>query len=326
MIEVLSNGALNLVQDLGRSGHIALGVSGSGAMDVPALSMANWMVGNEASAAALEISIFPFRIRFEKAAHFACTGAVTSMALKQRCWPSWWSGVAEAGDVLTIPAPSQGLRAYLAFAGGIDVPLVLGSRATDLKGGFGGLQGRGLRKGDGLTLCTSEGERADPSHAFGIAPESRLRFAAELARGAVTVRVLAAAEHEHFDDAARHAFEHTEFRLTPDCNRQGYRLEGAALKTSQPLELLSHGLVPGTVQVPPSGQPIVQMAEANTCGGYPKIANVIQADLWRLAQLRPGQRVRFECVDHAEAVAALREQEREHARIRQGLALVPQLQ
>jgi biotin-dependent carboxylase-like uncharacterized protein len=325
VIEVLSNGALNLVQDLGRSGHIALGVSGSGAMDLPALSMANWMVGNDASAAALEISIFPFRIRFEKAAHFACTGAFTSMALKERRWPSWWSAAAEAGDVLTIPPPSQGSRAYLAFAGGIDVPLVLGSRSTDLKGAFGGWQGRGLRKGDGLAFLGAGGDRAHPSHAFGVAPESRLRFAAELDRGVVTIRVLAAAEYGHFDEPARQAFEQTDYRLTPDCNRQGYRLEGAALKTSQPLELLSHGLVPGTVQVPPSGQPIVQMAEANTCGGYPKIANVIQADLWRLAQLRPGQRIRFERVDHAAAVAALREQEREHTRIRQGLALVPQL-
>jgi allophanate hydrolase subunit 2 len=143
-----------------------------------------------------------------------------------------------------------------------------------------------------------------------------------LAAGTVRIRALPSAEYEHFSEDAASAFQRTEYRLTPDCNRQGYRLDGEALKTRHPVELLSHGIVPGTVQVPPSGMPIVQMAEANTCGGYPKIANVIEPDLWRLAQLRPGQRVRFELVDQEAAVAAIREQDREQARIRQGLALM----
>lgn len=321
MIEILSNGALNLVQDQGRPAFISLGVSESGAMDAPALSMANWMVGNEASAAGIEISIFPFRLRFLVDAHFACTGAATTLDCQQRRLPSWWAARAAAGDVLTLAAPAQGSRAYLAFAGGVDVPLVLGSRSTDLKSRFGGFDGRGLRKGDRLALGSAA--QQPPEHRFGVAPTSRVAFAHELQGGTVKVRVMAAAEYAQFNEAARKALTGTAYQLTPDCNRQGYRLEGAALKTSKPLELLSHGLVPGTVQVPPSGQPIVQMAEANTCGGYPKIANVIEADLWRLAQLRPGQRLRFELVDQDAAVAALREQELEQNRIRQGLALMP---
>lgn len=322
MIELLSNGALNLVQDLGRSAHLGLGVSGAGAMDAPALSMANWMVGNDASAAGIEISIFPFKLKFHEAACFACTGAVATLELRERKLPSWWATRAMAGDVLTIAPPSQGARVYLALAGGIDVPLVLGSRSTDLKSGFGGLEGRGLRKGDRLALAAASHRGDGQAPSFGVAPQSRLHFAEEMAAGTVRIRALPSAEYEHFSEDATSAFQRTEYRLTPDCNRQGYRLDGEALKTRHPVELLSHGIVPGTVQVPPSGMPIVQMAEANTCGGYPKIANVIEPDLWRLAQLRPGQRVRFELVDQEAAVAAIREQDREQARIRQGLALM----
>lgn len=323
MIEILSNGGLNLVQDLGRPGHLAIGVCGSGAMDAPALSMANWMVGNDAAAAGIEISIFPFRVRFHRPVRFACTGAITTLEMQARKLPSWWAASADAGEVLTIAAPGRGARAYLAIAGGIDVPLVLGSCSTDLKSGFGGMEGRGLRKGDRLALAASGRVEATEATPFGVGPASRFQFFSQVAAGAATIRVLASAEYPQFTADAMHAFQQSDYRLTPDCNRQGFRLDGHALATRKPLELLSHGIVPGTVQVPPSGQPIVQMAEANTCGGYPKIANVIEPDLWRLAQLRPGQRIRFALVDHDTAVAAIRDQAHEQARICQGLALKP---
>jgi 5-oxoprolinase (ATP-hydrolysing) subunit C len=320
VIEVLSNGALNAVQDLGRPEYLSFGVSSGGAMDTPALAMANWMVGNEEGAAGIEVGIFPFRIRFHEATRFACTGAHTTCVLPRRSFPSWWAADAAAGDVLTIAAPEHGARVYLAFAGGVDVPVVLGSRATDLKSGFGGHAGRGLRKGDRLAL----GEHpATPAAApFGVAPHWHRQFATELATGTVAIRVIAGAEYQDFTDEARAALEGSDYRLTPDCNRQGYRLQGAALKTAQPLELLSHGIVPGTIQVPRSGQPIMQLTEANTCGGYPKIGTVIEADLWRVGQLRPGNRIRFQCVDHDTAVAALRALAGEQAQIRQGLAMV----
>lgn len=319
MIEIQSGGALNLVQDLGRPGHLGIGVSGSGAMDGPALELANWMVGNEAGAAGIEISIFPFRVRFQEKTWFAVTGATSELTLPGRRLFSWWAAEAQAGDVLTIAAPTVGSRGCLAFAGGIEVPRVLGSRSTDLKSGFGGLQGRGLKKGDRLAFGAGRERPVRAARSFGIAPPSRVRFADELAAGVVTIRALAAAEIEHFTEDALRAFQLSEYRLTPDCNRQGYRLEGVTLKTGRPLELLSHGIVPGTVQVPPSGQPIIQLTEANTCGGYPKIATVIEPDLWRLAQLRPGQRIRFALVDHASAVAAVREHAAEQARIRHAL-------
>lgn len=318
MIEVLSNGGLNLVQDLGRESHLRIGVSRGGAMDAPALAMANWMVGNDASAAGIEVSIFPLRLRFLADTRFACTGANTSVKLPWKELPSWWTATARQGDVLTIAPPSHGARAYLAFTGGIDAPLVLGSRSTDLKSGFGGWHGRGLKKGDVLPLG---GAASAPAlRPVGVAPVARKRLVEELAAGCVTVRVLPAAEYDHFTAAAVAAFHGSEYRLTPDCNRQGYRLEGAELALKKPLELLSHGIVPGTIQVPRSGQPIIQLAEANTCGGYPKIATIIEADLWRVAQLRPGQRLRFALTDHDAAVAVMRAQLDEEARIRQGLA------
>ena len=319
MIEILSNGPLNLVQDLGRPGHLHLGVSPSGAMDVPALRMANLLVGNDEGAAGIEICIFPFRVRFHADTWFACVGAATTLTLPRRDYRCGYAVQARAGDVLAVAPPPQGARVLMALRGGLDVPELLGSRATDLKSAFGGWQGRGLRKGDALPLGAPPAS-AEP-RAVGVVPPSRLALAQQLADGVVDVRALPGAEFEHFTDEARAAFVDTEFRLTPDCNRMGYRLEGTPLKTVRPLELLSHGLVAGTVQVPPAGQPIVQMAEANTCGGYPKIANVIEADLWRLAQLRPGQRVRFGLVDHAAAVQALREQGEEFDRMRRSLSL-----
>lgn len=319
MIEVQSGGALNLVQDLGRPGHLPIGVSGSGAMDSPALALANWMVGNPASAAGIEIAIFPFRVRFGRTAVFAVTGATAELRLDGRRLSSWWSARAQAGEVLTIAPPELGSRVYLGLRGGIEVPLVLGSRSTDLKSGFGGFQGRGLRKGDRLAFGGAPSY--DGAANFGIAPPSRIRFGEELASGTVTVRALAGAEIEHFTEEAVRALQVAEYKLTADCNRQGYRLDGVALQTRRPVELLSHGLVPGTVQVPPSGQPIIQLAEANTCGGYPKIANVIEPDLWRLAQLRPGQRVRFALVDHPAALGAMRELDAEQARIRHAVSV-----
>ncbi|MGE4243804.1 biotin-dependent carboxyltransferase family protein [Ramlibacter sp.] len=317
MIEILSGGAINAVQDLGREGWQAIGVSRGGAMDAHALATANAMVGNDDGAAGLEIALFPFRMQFRRDAYFACTGARVSWKLGRLERTGWWAAPARAGDTLTLEMPQAGARAYLAFSGGIDVPCVLGSRATDLKGGFGGYKGRGLRKGDLVPLADRERPRERP---VGTTSSVRSSFWEEAIAGCATVRVLPAAEYGEFTPEARAAFEATEYRLTTDSNRQGYRLQGPELAMTARRELLSHGILPGTVQVPASGQPIIQLAEANTCGGYPKIANVIEADLWRLGQLRPGQRIRFARTDHSSAVAALAELAAEHARIRDGLA------
>jgi len=305
MIEVLSSGMPNVIQDLGRVSYLKIGVSRSGAMDSFALSAANFLVSNVPTAAGIEIGLFPFKLRFKTDVRFACTGADVITSLDGRRLPPWWSVLAAAGQTLEIGAPSRGVRAYLAFAGGIDVPVVLGSRSTDLKSGFGGLDGRGLRRGDVLQLLPSL-KTLDQKESIGLLPQGLPVFWQALATGCIKIRVMVGAEYHCFTEQARTAFVNSEYEVTRDCNRMGYRLSGAALELRQPLELLSHGIVPGTVQVPPSGQPIIQLAEANTCGGYPKIGNVIDIDLWRLAQARPGTRLRFDVIDAASALTQTR--------------------
>lgn len=297
MIEVLSNGALNLVQDLGRREFLNIGVSSGGAMDPQALQLANAMVGNQPAAAGIEVSIFPFRVKFFQNTYFACTGSIGTLKLNDRQHAGWWTAFAQAGDVLSIAPPVHGARAYLAFAGGIEVPLVLGSRSTDLKSGFGGHLGRGLRKGDILNLRRHNQTPKRRLASYGIAQPSRIEFLRNSSTAPATIRVIANAEFDDFTKESIKLFETSGYRLTPDCNRQGFRLEGAVLKRVRSQDLLSHGIVPGTIQVPPSGQPIIQMAEANTCGGYPKIGTVIEPDLWRVAQSRPGQSLKFTFVD-----------------------------
>ncbi|WP_322084602.1 biotin-dependent carboxyltransferase family protein [Burkholderia sp. BCC1972] len=322
MIEILSSGAANLIQDLGRRGYLDNGISRGGAMDGMALALANAMVGNEADQSGIEISMFPFRIRFQEDTEFATTGADCTVLVDDHATAPWWRRSVKAGQTVVVEHPRRGARAYLAIGGGIDVESVLGSRSTDLKGGFGGLQGRGLKRGDVLTARPHE-RRANVSPAgIGIVPKQLPSFMRALSAGLVTVRALPAAEYQCFTKSARTAFEQMDYEVTAEANRVGYRLNGPTLALTSPVELLSHGIVPGTVQVPPSGLPIVQMAEANTCGGYPKIATVIEADLWKLAQTPVGCRIRFALTDLDTAVAALREQADEYERIRGNLALM----
>ncbi|NBA94868.1 biotin-dependent carboxyltransferase family protein [Pseudomonas sp. R5(2019)] len=309
MIEILSSGALNTVQDAGRPGFLRFGVSTSGAMDRLALACGNALLGNDDALAGLEIVVFPFRLRIHRDCRLALTGADCQAHLDKAELPPDWVFDAKAGQTLVLKAPRRGVRAYLCVAGGIDVPRVMGSQATDLKSGFGGFEGRGLLRGDRLALGASS-------------PTPRPAFGATLGVGPgepgtpIAIRVMPGAEHSDFEPAARSAFFSQPWTLSPQTNRMGMRLEGPLLHLQQPRELLSHGILPGTVQVPPAGQPIIQLADANTCGGYPKIAHVIDADLWRLAQAPIGSQLRFIEVDHAAALAADRQLEEQLARLR----------
>ena len=300
MIEILSSGALNTVQDRGRRGLLSSGVSRSGAMDIQALDAANALVGNEPNAAAIEVAAFPFRLRLEVATAVAVTGAMAETQFSGRRLPPWWAVEAKVGDELTIDPPTAGARVYVALGGGIDAPPLLGARATELKSGYGGHEGRGLKRGDRLPL----GRRLTgtlPDGGIGAPPPPGRCDAHR------PLRVMPAAEWAEFSEEARRLFASFDWRVTAEADRQGCRLDGPELVRERRRELLSHGIVPGTVQVPPAGRPIVQLAEANTCGGYPKIATVIEADLWRLGQAMPGDDLRFVVVGRDEALAALRE-------------------
>jgi len=323
MIVVTKPGMLASVQDLGRYGHRHLGVCPGGALDVMALTVANRLVGNADGAAGIEITMGMCEIRFESATRIALTGAPFGARLDGQLIWSYWSVPVAAGQTLKLGGASTvqrpGLRTWLAVAGGIDVPVVLGSRSTDLKAGFGGHEGRALRKGDRLILGSSL-----------LTPEqlTRRQFGA-LPPNAIgddqpvtTLRILPGPEHEQFTIAARKQLCTESWRITPQSNRMGSRLAGPELKRKRAADMLSAGVIPGTIQVPPSGQPIVLMGDAQTTGGYPRIAVVIRADLWKLAQAPLGGELRLEEVDATTAQSAWNEQQRYLAMMAQGLSLM----
>ncbi len=305
MIEILTSGVPNTIQDGGRHGHLSSGISRCGAMDGLALAVGNALLGNEAAAAGIEIALFPFRLRFGRDTRFALTGADCRATIDDRPVPAFWTRHAKAGQVLSLGPPRRGARAYVTVAGGIGVIPFLGSRSTDLKGGFGGFEGRGLRRGDRLELGTAPESVDHTGAGFGAVPPDPANASGAAVAGLVRLRAIKAAEHGSFDEASRSAFAESEWSVGSEGNRMGYRLSGPGLGLERPLELFSHGIVPGIVQVPSNGQPIVQLADANTCGGYPKIAAVIEPDLWRIAQAPVGSRLRFVLVEPEEAADAL---------------------
>ena len=304
MIEILESGPFNTVQDLGRPGYRDIGVSASGAMDPLAVRIGNSLVGNDENAAVIEVQTFPFSLRFERRAVFAVTGADGHPHLDGSELIPWCAYMAEPGQVLELKQPPRRARAYISFGGGLDIPVVMGSRSTSLRGGFGGNAGRPLAKDDRITV----GEDAEIAMlpATGLAvvePGVALRdvFPAPV-DGALPIRALPAGEHGLFAGDGE-AFWGQTWRISSRSDRTGYRLSGEPITPTASIEMRSHGVVPGVIQVPPGGEPIVQMSDANTAGGYPKIAGVIECDLWRLGQARIGARLKFVRSTHAEARA-----------------------
>ena len=311
MIEILSSGATNTVQDGGRHGYLNIGVSKAGAMDDHAYAAANLLVGNAPGDAVLEISIFPFRLRLHADMLVSVTGADCSARIDDVPLPPNWATTGRNGQVLTLSPPSMGARAYIGCAGGIDIPPVLGARSTDMKSGFGGHAGRGLQRGDRLPIgAPRRPHKLQTAEGMGILPYGDETLPGGEER-ATDVRVIPAAEYDAFAKETQQTFWDTVWTVTNEANRMGYRLAGPALMPASPLELLSHGIVPGTIQVPPAGQPIIQLVDANTCGGYPKIGTVIASDLWKLAQTTVGGKISFvECNLDAARSELIRQAER----------------
>jgi len=302
MIEILSQSAFASVQDLGRFSAYRWGVGTAGAMDRLALACGNILLGNDDDAAGIEAQVFPFELRFEADHAFALTGADCAAALDGLPLLPWASAAAKAGQVLRLGLPKpgrwRGARAYLTLRGGIDVPVVLGSRSTQLRGAIGGLDGRMLRQGDRLPV----GAAAAPAAIAGVVPPG-LALPLE-ADGLPAVRVLRAAEYDAFTADSLARFWGEPWKITPQSDRYGFRLAGPGLESKAALEVRSHGIVPGVIQVPHSGQPIVQMCDAQPSGGYPKVGTVIEADLWRLGQMPIGTHFRFVEADWDAALAA----------------------
>jgi KipI family sensor histidine kinase inhibitor len=289
-IEVLDGGLLTTVQDTGRRGHRRLGVPWCGALDGEALAAANLALGNPRDAAGLECTAAGPTLRFLATTRFALTGADLGAVLERADLGTWpvplgRAVVARPGNILSLRERRVGLRAYLAFAGGLDVPAVLGSRATDLVAGFGGYQGRALHAGDTLALGHASTPPAEAAPQVATQPS-----------GPLVLRVVRGPQDDRFTAEACARLERESYEVGPLSDRTACRLQGAPLEHDGPGEILTDGMVPGCVQVPPDGRPIVMLADGPTTGGYPKIATVITADLARLAQLLPGDRLRLQAV------------------------------
>ncbi len=286
-IRIIEAGPQATIQDWGRYGYQDRGVPVSGAMDREALRIGNFLVGNAAGEAALEITLGGFAAEFLSTIRFTVTGADLGACLNGSPLNRWVQHQAAPGDVLTLDHHRSGCRAYLCVAGGIDVPVVMGSKSTYLRGGLGGYQGRRLQSGD-ILQCGKPQGRGVPAWPVELIPSYRSN---------PVVRIIPGPQDDAISEQGWECFLGGEYRLTERSDRMGCVLEGPAISTRRGADIISDGTPPGAVQVPGNGQPIVLLADRQTVGGYAKIATVVSFDLPCLAQLVPGNTVRFTAID-----------------------------
>lgn len=310
-VKVLHPGLLTTIQDIGRFGSQKYGVIASGAMDTYSLRIGNLLVGNKENEAGLEITLFGTTLEFEKDAYISITGGDLQATIDGVKAPLWCPISIKKHSILKFQSAIKGSRAYVTFAGGIQVPEVMGSKSTYLRANIGGLEGRALRKGDILSIA---GLSSDTSE---LIKQTELDFSKwsvnynELMEfnKHQEIRVIRGTEFDRFKPESQTTFFQEPFTLTVQSDRMGYRLEGPPISIMDNFELLSEGVTFGTVQIPSSGQPIILMADRQTTGGYPKIAQVITADLPTLAQLQPTSTIQFKEVTLEEAEQLLIQKE-----------------
>ncbi|WP_312280194.1 biotin-dependent carboxyltransferase family protein [Oscillibacter sp.] len=296
-ITVLHPGMLTTVQDQGRTGYQQFGVPVSGAVDPRSAAVANILAGNEEGEAVLECTIMGPQLRFDQPAVIAITGADLGPTLDGVPMDNYRAVRVGAGQVLRFTGPKSGCRAFIAVAGGLDIPQVMGSRSTYMKAKIGGFCGRKLEKEDVLGL---RAPRTEPKALATrtIAPEFR-------ARAEYTLRVVPGPQDDAFTPAGMETFFTGLYTVTAEFDRMGCRLEGPEIAHETSGDIISDGIAFGAIQVPSSGQPIVMLSDRQTTGGYTKIANVISADFRILGQLKSGDKVRFEKTSLSAAQEAL---------------------
>ncbi|MCB2190092.1 MAG: biotin-dependent carboxyltransferase family protein [Deltaproteobacteria bacterium] len=298
-IRVLQPGAQSSVQDLGRPGYQSLGIAEAGGMDCYSLVQANRLLGNPDNAAALEMTLVGPRLRFERAGGFALAGADLSAQLDGEQLAPGRAYHAAAGQILKFGPRRNGMRAYLALVGGIDTPLVLGSRSTYIYAGFGGPAGRALQKDD-LLRCVSDPENFRPTQ--DLPPDLLLP-----PDGARVLRVIIGPQEERFTSEGIATFLKSTFKVTTESNRMGYRLDGPRIEHSNGPIVVSEATPLGAVQVPGQGRPVLLLRERGTTGGYTKIACIISADIDKVGQAPPGCEISFQAVELDQAHQAERE-------------------
>jgi antagonist of KipI len=300
LIEVKAPGLVTTVQDSAREGFGPMGVSPSGAADATALRVGNRLVGNPSNAAALEMTLLGGTFLFHEGAVIALTGSDFGASLDDAAIPLWSSIEVKHGQTLHTGATRSGARCYLCVSGGIETKPFLGSRSTHLLSGLGGYEGRALRKGDVLKIGLSSG----PFRKRTVSAQALHRL-----QPRKVLRVTPGPQSEWFADAAHAIFYASAFRITEESNRMGLRLEGTPVPGGAASEMITEGVSLGAVQITAAGLPIILFVEQQTTGGYPKIANVISADVSSLGQLRPRDEIRFEREDWENARTLLLEQE-----------------
>jgi len=301
--EVLEPGILTTIQDLGRYGFSQFGVPPSGALDAFSYRAGNLLVGNQQGEASLEATIMRLKLKTLREVVIAITGGDLSPTLNGEPLEMWRTHLLVEGDIINFKKVRTGCRAYLAASGGLIFPQVMGSRSTYLSGKFGGLDGRALKKGDILFAPDIRSPLSQLGFRF---PGDWIpQFGKE-----ALLRVIPGPQDHHFTEKGLQTLSSSFYRVTPQCDRMGVRLEGPKIERRSEVEesIISEGLIAGAIQVPGDGKPIIILTELVT-GGYTKIATVISMDLSKVAQLKPGDRVRFAPVSLEEAHQLLREQE-----------------
>jgi antagonist of KipI len=303
VFEVLEPGILTTVQDLGRYGFSQFGVPPSGALDTFSFRAGNLLVGNGEGEACLETTLLGLKIKALKEIVISITGGNLCPTLNEEPLAMWKTHLLVEGDVIRFKRVRAGCRAYLAVSGGFVVPKVMGSFSTYLSGNFGGLEGRKLRRGDILYAL----HLFPPLNKLGLQfPMDRISSPEKR----VPLRVIPGPQDDHFTEEGFQTFCSSSYSVTPQCDRMGVRLEGPKIERRPDVEesIISEGLIAGAIQVPGDGKPIIILTELVT-GGYTKIATIVSADLPRVAQLKPGDQVRFITISIEEANDLLREQE-----------------
>ena len=313
-------GFLTSIQDLGRTSYREFGISTSGALDPFALGVANLLVGNDQEAAGLEITLGGLQLHFKDEQIVAWCGGEFDVHVESTLLPAGHAAVVHAGEQLKFGRPQIGCRAWLAISGGIDVPQMLGSRSTDLRASFGGFEGRALRDGDVLALGPGRSSRPVGT-TEGIASWTASHDWVSPAKREPILRFVRGSDWSRFNDVTIEHITSATFTVSADSDRMGVRLDGPELKRQDDVDLISEAVAPGTIQVPPSGKPILLLQDCQTIGGYPKIAHVITVDLGIAAQFRAGDRVRFCEISLTDAHRLLLERERELELFRIGLSL-----
>jgi antagonist of KipI len=323
-ITVRKAGFLTTVQDTGRIGQLQYGVSRGGAIDGHAARVVNTLAGNDGSLGLLEITSGTVRLHVKDARVLAWGGGEYRVLAGELPVPPGHTVLLKAGEEITFTGPNRGGRAWIAISGGVNVPLVLGSRATDLRGKFGGCQGRALQDGDILPL--GENTKTAMKLIKSLEKEKLSSWTAPFdwvqpASRSALLRFIPSSHHNRFTSSAVRAFSNGTFEVSAQSDRMGIRFDGPVLERRDAGDLVSEPVALGTVQVPPDGHPILLLNDCQTVGGYPKLAHVITCDMARAAQLARGEEVRFSEISLAAAHQLLCQRERDFETFRIGFNL-----